>query len=396
MEWPDSADVVDLSSASGTSVADLEATIRVALTEPLGHPPLGASVVAGDQITIALEPGVPQAAAVASGITQYLVEAGHSPANVTILWQPTHAQDLGPTDEFLASYRDHVHFVRHDPDDASAMAYLAATRTAEPIYLNRALCDADFVLPVGVLRPSQALGNTGMLGGLFPTFSNRETLQRLRPLVGPSQAARQNRITAIANEVAWLLGIQFLVQIVPGPGDSIFEILAGNAAALRDAGTHRCEECWHHTLTHSADLVVVALSGGPSQQTWDNVARALCMATRAVNEQGAIVLATTLATRPGSALRRFGRWSEDEPLPKARKQAVEPDLIPAQVLLAARQRANIYLLSKLPQKVVEMIGMTYISEPEEILRLSRRHASCLVLGDAQYATLALDSLEPSS
>lgn len=199
----------------------------------------------------------------------------------------------------------------------------------------------------------------------------------------------------MTEEVAWLLGIQFLVQVVPGPRALVLEVLAGSVAALLDEAPRRCEAAWHHVLANSADLVIAAIGGGPAQQTWDNVARALVMATRAVNENGAIVLVTNLAVRPGSALRRFGRWTEDEPPPKGRKHDIEPDLVPAQALLAARQRAHIYLLSRLSEGAVEAIGAIAISDPNDVGRLLQRHASCLVLGDAQFATLSLESLEPT-
>lgn len=396
LTWPEGSEVVDWSSPAGDSVADPALAAQAALAAPIGHPPLEVSVVAGDRITLALEPGLPQSSPIARGIVQYLLEAGHSPSDITVLWRPAWKNDPGPVEEFDESLRGALHFVRHDAEDAASLAYLAATRGADPVYLNRALCDADFVLPVGVARPAAAFDNPGLMGGLFPAFSQRETQQRLRPAVGRGEASRRRRVAAETDEASWLLGVQFVVQVVPGACGSVLEVLAGSVTTLHEEAPRRCAAAWHHVLTQGADLVVASIGGGPAQQSWDNVARALVMATRAVNDHGSIVLVTGLDTRPGSALRRFGWWTATDPPPKSRKRDVEPDLVVAQALLAARERAHIYLFSHLSNSVVESIGAIPISEAGEVEQLARRHPTGLVLGDAQFATLSLAALEPTS
>lgn len=396
IDWPETTDVIDWSGTCPPPLADPTAAVRRALAAPLGHPPLAESLVAGDRVTIALDPQLPQAAALAAGIVAEVVESGHSPDSVTILWQATGEDDPGPAEGLPAELRESVHFVRHDPDDPLQQAYLAANEAGEPIYLNRALCDADFVIPVGLARTAESLGFAGLFAGLYPTFSQREAQLRLRIKVGLAAESRRLRRVEAAEEAGWLLGAQFAVLAIPAGGDALADVRAGHVALLRNEVAGLCDATWHHPAARSADLVVAALAGGPRQQTWDNVARALWMALRAVNEGGSIALATQLAARPGSALRRFGRWTEDDPVPKAKKNVFEPDLLAAQLLLAARQKGRVYLLSELSERTVEGIGAIHLDDPEDIVRLGRRQASCLVLGDAQFATLTLDSLEPSS
>ena len=60
----------------------------------------------------------------------------------------------------------------HDPVDRVQLSYLAASTEAKPIYVNRALSDADLVIPIGCLHPEGALGYFGVYSGIFPAFSD--------------------------------------------------------------------------------------------------------------------------------------------------------------------------------------------------------------------------------
>lgn len=396
VEWPSSMEVVDHSSLPTGPLDDPTEAALEALARPLDHPPLADSVVAGDRIVVVVEPGTPRAAEITAAVMRTLVEAGHAPEALTLLWAPADGADAPPSGRIDARYAAQISVVRHDPDDSPSLAYLAALKDAEPVYLNRAICDADFVLPIGVARPSRSLGYLGRFGGVYPAFSNRETQVRLRPAIGKGRAVRQRRMVDAADQVAWLTGAQFAVQVVPGSGAEVQAVLAGLDTSVSRATRQACDELWRHELAAPVAMVVVGLGGDPGQQTWNNAARALLPALKAVADQGTIVLATELSERPGPALRRCGRWQEDEPLPSRRKLDREPDAVPARMLLAARQRARVYLLSKLPRRTAESLGVICIDEPADVQRLGSRHSSCLLLGDAQFAAVTLKSLEPTS
>ena len=124
----------------------------------------------------------------------------------------------------------------HDPRDQAGLCYLAATKDAAPIYLNRHLCEADVIVPINLLRPRAALGSASVHGGLYPTFSDAATWERFRVPSLITHAAEQKRRRAEADEVAWLLGLQLSVQVIAGPGDSVRHILAGLLPPVLEAG----------------------------------------------------------------------------------------------------------------------------------------------------------------
>ena len=176
----------------------------------------------------------------------------------------------------------------------------------EPIYLNRLLTDADVVLPIGCLRCEPAIDYHGMFGGLFPTFSGRQTQDKLFASAVAHAERGEARSREKIQEAGWLLGVQFTVQVVPGPGGEALRVLAGMPADVFQAGQTACQEAWSCTVPRPAQLVIAAIDGPESEQTWDNVARALANARRVVSAGGAIALCTSLDIPPGPNVRRAG------------------------------------------------------------------------------------------
>ena len=100
--------------------------------------------------------------------------------------------------------------------DQANLSYLAASKDAEPIYLNRHLCEADVIIPISLSRPRRSLGYTGLHGGLYPVFADEAARGRFRAPSSATEAVERRRRRTEADEVGWLLGVQLIVQIVPG------------------------------------------------------------------------------------------------------------------------------------------------------------------------------------
>jgi nickel-dependent lactate racemase len=186
-------------------------------------------------------------------------------------------------------------------------------------------------------------------------------------------------------DVGWMLGIQCVVQAVPGPGGSLLEILAGDPAAVARRGRELCEQAWSFSVPHRASLVVAAIEGDASQQTWDHVARAIAAAAEAVAEDGAIAVCCDLEAEPGPGVQTLGQTDDPERALRRIRKSHPPDLEVAARLARAMQRAKLYLLSHLDETVVEELGIAPVASPAEVVRLAGRHKSCILLADAQHA-----------
>ncbi len=140
-----------------------------------------------------------------------------------------------------------------------------------------------------------------------------------------------------------------------------------------------------------AALVVAAIEGAPRQQTWENLGRALESASRLVEEDGAIAVCCDLAAAPGPALQQLvGAASRQQAMRQIRRDNLR-DALPALQLARTLETSRVYLLSRLDVGLIEDLEMVPLEGPDELVRLTQRSNSCLVLANAAHAMVRVGS-----
>ncbi len=286
IDLPEEALVANCVAPAGMDDADTLTCAQKALQEPLDFPPLRRATVPGDHVVVALGPSVPQVADVVAAIVPELISGGASAENITILCEPVRSDAVGhdPRQQLPTEWREAVQIVAHDPAHQESLSYLAADAQDAPIYLNRLLCDADLVVPVGCLHVEDSVGHNGKSGiwndTLYPTFSDRTTLDHFAPNGVPLTAGQTAHHHKKVDQVAWLLGVQITARSVPGAGETSVQVLAGAPETVFREGRLRCRSAWQRTVPRRASLVVAGVSGDGSSQNWIHVGRALEAALR--------------------------------------------------------------------------------------------------------------------
>ncbi len=251
--------------------------------------------------------------------------------------------------------------------------------------MNRLLCDADVLLPIETTRVDSSLGYLGVHACLYPAFSDEKTQARFRVPHAMTGVLQQRRHREEANEVAWLLGIQFAVQIIPGPGDSILHTVAGQVDEIARHSQQLCRQAWSFQVPQPANLVIASIEGGSDQQTWENFGRALYAASRVCEETGTIVICSDLRRQPGPALQRLVGHGRSRDVLRMLQKESSADAVSASLLIEVCENKHVYLLSGLAEQTVEDLGLGYVSDPEDIARLSRQYSTCILLADAHRA-----------
>lgn len=389
IDAPPRVHLTDLTATPGEPLADPAAAVRAALAEPIDFPPITRATVRGDRVVLAVDTDVPQLPEVVAGVVRALLDGDVFPEDITVLLAPANPKraDVAPTSLLPPSIAEEVKIAEHDPGDRESLSYLAASKENRPIYVNRLLFDADVVLPIGCLRPVSALGYLGVFGGVFPAFSDNETRQRFYSPNWSESEVHRRRYQEESDEASWLLGIQLILQLVPGPGNTILHVLAGQGAAVAERGHRLCERVWSYDISERAGLVVASIEGGHEEQTWDKFARALFAALAAVSDDGAIVLCTSLRCEPGPALRRLAVPDDDQAILRDIRRERSPDAVSASLLMEARNRAKVYLMSGLDEATVEDLGVGFVTREDEVNRLVRQFDSCILLANAHRAML---------
>lgn len=376
----------------GSPLEDPAAAVDAALAAPLDFPPLARGITPSDRIVLALDRDVPEAAAVVGATIEYLVRAGVAPDGIAVLTVADDPQSENLRAHWTAEWKGHISVAVHDPRDQRRLAYLARSTTGESVFLNRLLTEADVVVPIGVFCRRTAAGYFGIPDAIFPTFANQAAVLRFR---ASRALRRRGRLTAKFSaevaEVAWLLGITFTVQVVPAGSERALAVLAGDPAAVETHGRKLYDTAWHCEVPERAGLVVAAIEGGPTEQTWQNVGRAVAAAASLVDEGGAIAICSTLAAEPGPAVQLLADMADLEDALRRIRREKPDDILPATQLIRTLRQARIYLLSDLDPDLVEQLSMVPFDSADELSRLSHRYRSCIVLANAPYASVRVQA-----
>ncbi len=375
----------------GAPIESPSLAIELALESPLDFPPLSQAITPGDRVTIALGQGVPRVAELLPPVVQALLGCGVSPDMITVLRAPSPSNGAAedPRAGLSSELKEAISLVEHLPTSRNEHAYLATTAEGRTIHLNRVLCEADVVIPIACMQSGPAGGSYG--AGLYPTFSTQETIERYRnPSLANSDSEIAERARHEANEVAWLLGVLFAIQTVPGQGGTLLSVVAGMYEAATRRADELYREAWNFSVPQRAGLVVAAIEGDDSEQTWENVGRAIAAASHVVADEGIIAVLSEVAIEPGEGVRRVHDFENPRQALRELRKVRPVDVFPAIQLARALSRARVYFHSRLSEGVIEELGMAPVDEAEDIARLASRHSSCVVLSNAQH-TVAMTS-----
>jgi nickel-dependent lactate racemase len=365
-------------------LADPAAAARHALESPLNFPPLASAVVPGDQLAIVVDESVPLATSIVRGAVAAAQAAGVEPGSTTVV---AIDEDFGKL--LRVEFGDEVRVVMHDPEDPLNLALLGLNEKNERLLVNRSVFEADVVLPIGCARLPSIAGS-GVFDCLYPRLSDAETIGRLRT---PSQLGSAARLAAArrkSDEAGWLLGVALVMQVVPASDGGVAEVVAGDPRAVAERCQESCEQLWSFSVPRQANLVIASITGGPQEQTWENIGRALAAAEPLVADDGAVAICSDLATAPGHALGQLIGSADFEGVERNVRNDHSADSWPAWQLARALQRGPVYFLSQLDADHVEEMGLAPIAEIDELIRLAERQESCIVLDNSQYivATVA--------
>jgi nickel-dependent lactate racemase len=370
----------------------LAGEVRTALLAPLDFPPLEQLCIPGDRVTLVLDRHTPAAETLIAEMWAIFEQRGVGPGGLHIM-QPVALDGLtlpDPRKGLPEAIRDQVRWTIHDPTDEKLHAYLATTARGERVYLNREATDADVVLSVGTIAYDPVLGVRGTSSVFYPGLSTTDAITRARgeghSELGPND---ERPLRQSIDEIAWLLGTQFTVQVIPGVGTSAAAVLAGATDSVLRQGKHLLEELWSVRLPQRAEVVVVAIDADCAGHGWDQLGAALVTARNLVSKGGKVVVLSELAAEPGDGLNLIRQHrSPRNALQPIRRQA-PLDMIPATQLASAADWSHIYLLSKLAGDVVDELFMTPLDNEREIERLLGGSAPCAFIGSAQHAFGAL-------
>lgn len=362
-------------------------TLTVQLASPLDFPPFGQAVVTGDRVVIALDRYVPAAEECIAALWKALSERGVAPEDLLIL-QPIAlpgAVVADPRTKLPTEIREVVGWKIHDATEAEQLAYLSSTVEGERIYLARELVEADLVVTVGEIAFDPVMGIRGTNSVLYPGLSNVEAIAKAHGQghleLGPND---DRGLRQLVDEVGWMLGVQFTVQVIAGSGKGASRILAGMDTSVWNVGRETLFDSWMVSAEERVDVVLMAIEEDCAGHHWNQLGAALATARRLVAKGGKVIVLSELECEPGDGMNLIRQVRDARDALKPLRQQSPPDLIPATQLASMVDWADVYLLSKLDSILVDELFMIPIESVESVDHLLRVGDSTLFIAGGQH------------
>ena len=388
---------VPLEVTDGTSVLAAEsATCNFAdsLNHPIGLPPIPECVVPGDRVTIAVDPDTPELVELIAEIWQQL-QGAEFELNITVLLPAdfTGGNWNGLQEQLPAHVREQASIHIHDPDDEQQRRYLASSAGGERLYLSHHLTDADLIISVGTFAPDSVLGHRGTNSALFPAFSDTQAIVSLRQSetaeLGTDQ---QGKARELADEVGWLLGTQFTVQAVGAADGSIGQLFCGAVDRVTSVARNYLAEQYRFKVDTQHDIAVVSVPVSESGFGWKNLGRALTAIHHVVEDGGRVAVVADLPTPDGPANEMLRRCTEPSELLKPLVLEPPEDGVETARLIQAMDQWNVFLLSNLPDGIVEEFGLLPLSNADEVQKLLSTAEYPVIIPGANLAAFELTTL----
>lgn len=366
---------------------DSRVSVKEAFAQPLDFPNLNRSLVADDRVVVAMERDTPAGEPIVAALIELFSRIGLSAENVRFL-QPAATEQCEANDSSEVSpivQSAGMSFASHDATVEHACTYLANTAAGERIYLARELNDADAVLTVGPVEFHPVLGIRGTSCSLYPGLSRREDLVRANARghdeLGPEDV---RPLRQKADEVAWLLGLQLSVGVVPAAGTGTCGIFVGQSDSVFRRARETLFKNWIVHSSQRVEMVVVTVPADAGGHGWHQVAAAIDVGRRLVERNGRIVVLSEIDEPPGPGLEILRQARSPRDALKPIERSGSPDLLAAARIAAAADWANVSLLSRLPADLIDDLFLLPLETPQEVGRLIDQDDLTAVVENAQH------------
>jgi lactate racemase len=310
---------VELTMHDQPPVADAARTIIDALEAPIGARPLSEQVrpgmkvalLTGDRITDTM---LGAREGVGHRLLDHLNRLGVRDADVTLVHAGGSHYNPDWRDRFGASLLGRVHAIRHDAWESDQLRFVGITSRATPVWVNRVVTEADFVLGVGEICPNTHGGWTGGGKMIVPGVSGMDTIEQNHyhlMALNPLGLADGNPLRLDMEEGARLANLHMKVDVLVNSQSRVVNAFAGDFVQEHRAALPHAREIW---MTRMDPVDIMVIYPGERSERFLSGAMFIRLdaADLALKEGGIIILAMSAA----------GGWAAPEAV--EREQAEPP------------------------------------------------------------------------
>lgn len=338
--------------------------VMASLEKPFQFEPLRRALTPDDHIALVIDERLPYLVELICSILDYLAGVGIDPDAVTLLTSdPTSRQAW--IDDLPDEYAD-VRTEVHNPADRKKLAYLATTKAGVPVYLNRTLVEADFIVVLSAHRFDDHTGERWLVPGLSDCEHQK--------------IAAASATANVENESIWLLGTPFFVRVIEGSGGTIHEIVAGLTESNVEANRLR-DARWQSIVKLQPATVIVTCDTA----RFDDLAASVENAERVVTPGGRIVILMNKMPHFPDAVEVLRIANEPVDALKKLRTGHPVGWRAAAKWAETASHAALFIAGPMSQEECEELFATSISSSAELQRLLDGGGNILSLNDAHLS-----------
>ena len=373
-------DVLKLAEVS--PIKDPVSSLKVALANPIGSPPLKEVVKAGDKVAIIVNDDT--RIANTSFFLPYILKdiegEGVEREDICIVFaNGTHRllseekqkEILG--EEIYKNYR----IINHDCHDKENLVYVGETSRGNKVEINRYVVEADKVILTGSIVYHFFVGYGGGRKAVVPGVAAYDTIRFNHSFMLKDGAEignlTGNPVHEDILEAVRFVNPDFLLNIVLNDKKEFLGFFTGDYIKAHAEGCRMVDKAYGIPIAERAELVIASCGGHPKDLNLYQAQKTLDNAVRAVSPGGVIILLAKCPEGLGSAT--LEEWLDKYSTPEEVYEAVRSDFVigghKAYALTRLTQEARIIMVTDLPAETVKKVHYTHASNITEAMDLAR-------------------------
>lgn len=355
------------------------AEVKRSLEQPIGAERLSGIVKPGERVVIVtsdITRPVPSWD-VCPPLIDELALAGVTDEDITIVFAVGSHRRHTKEEMIKLVGQDIYDRIRCVDSDVADFVHVGTSRAGTPYEVFSEVAGADRVICVGNIEFHYFAGYSGGAKAIMPGVCTRKAIQSNHSMMVESNAAAgildSNPVREDIDEVGEHQHIDYIVNVVLDEHKKILKSYAGHYIEAHRAGCEFLDSLYKVPIEEKADIVIVSVGGYPKDMNLYQAQKGLDNAKHAVKEGGVIIVCASCAEGLGEAC--FERWMK-EMAPLERIEEIKRNFQlgghKAAAIAMVSQKADIFLVSDLPEEFVKRIYLDPCSSIEEAMERAYR------------------------
>lgn len=260
--------------------------------------------------------------------------------------------------------RNRIPVISHDCRKNNV--YICDTDEGMPVYIDRAVAEADFIITTGLVAPHKAAGFSGGRKSIVPGVAGMETLRIHHSLpVRPYEPAlgwyEDNPFHKAALAAARKVNVRFILNAVQDTRKQNIAVVAGDLDLAHQEGVRICRKHNVVECEQRGDLIIASPGGAPRDCNLYQSQKALAAAEVFAEKDGEVTLVLVACAEEGIGPQMFQDWlvegkNPDEIIRRFRQEGFSEGTNKAFEYARAMKKGRIVIVSENcdPQRLRQM------------------------------------------